>query len=444
MHRSPYGSILIAFLLLVPAGPISSQVEDPAAAQETAPQEEPRDVGLVEETGRRLLQIDVSVRGPAGEVDNLTAADFRLTVGGRTIEEFTVDRVCVDGRGLDVQTAALTPEQAVELPEPPGLNLLFYFDQFFLTARGRVRSLEVARELVVDLIHGNNRAAIVSSGLKMRTVVDLTSDRELLLAGLQEVANDPEQVDSFASTEEMRVQRVYQALGTGMSQSATMAQLNSRMARDIGSSRGVFAGIGASPTLGDQSGSPVDNAVNSFLDSLADDSAAQQREGVREAMNQALDLRRQEQSHTRQGLNRFALALGGLADEDPPKAVVYFADRVRSNPGDHFLELFNFDKMSANGDPSLGWRAAHVNVGASETPAEPSPGVKSWNAEGSKSGSGVVKENGDPVAVVSPALFSATTLQKYVLFPLSVPFGIVKLVVSRGRAKAWNTNGVRN
>jgi hypothetical protein len=65
-----------------------------AAFADAAKQDQTQESGLVEQTGRRLVQLDVSVSGPPEVIDNLEAKDFQLTVGGRPIEEFYADRVC--------------------------------------------------------------------------------------------------------------------------------------------------------------------------------------------------------------------------------------------------------------------------------------------------------------------------------------------------------------
>jgi len=52
------------------------------------------DSGLTEETRRRLVQLDVTVQGPPETIASLTSDDFELTLGGRKIGQFTVDRFC--------------------------------------------------------------------------------------------------------------------------------------------------------------------------------------------------------------------------------------------------------------------------------------------------------------------------------------------------------------
>ena len=85
-------------------------------AQETT--EETRESGIVEQAERRLMQIDVTVRGPAETVEALKPEDFKLTVGREDIEEFVLDRVCIDG-GVGDLDLEQQPELADARPKLP-------------------------------------------------------------------------------------------------------------------------------------------------------------------------------------------------------------------------------------------------------------------------------------------------------------------------------------
>jgi hypothetical protein len=83
--------LLVALLIAcawLGADATPSQVADPATEKER------RDSGLIEETRRRLVQLDVSLTGPPELTADLQAEDFRLVVGGKAIQDFHVDRVC--------------------------------------------------------------------------------------------------------------------------------------------------------------------------------------------------------------------------------------------------------------------------------------------------------------------------------------------------------------
>jgi VWFA-related protein len=272
------------------------------------------DVGLIEETRRRLLQIDVTVRGPAEALEGLTAEDFELDVGGRAIESFLLDPVCIDRGPLALPS--VDPLQAEAADEPPavaprGLVLLLFFDQSHLTAAGRHRSIEMARDLVQDLVTGANRAMIVSSARKVETFAELTTDRRELLDALDRLEADATQLDSYPDLESMRVEQVYREYAEAINHS-------SRRSRRQGST----AGGPGQPSLGSRS-----PTVSQTI--------------MQRVVNLVRQLQQEERWRTERALARFAMVLERLADADPPKAAVYFADRVRSNPGDHYWNMLD-------------------------------------------------------------------------------------------------------
>jgi hypothetical protein len=62
--------------------------------------------------------------------------------------------------------------------------------------------------------------------------------------------------------------------------------------------------------------------------------------GVTHAKTTARQYQRDEKWHTELALARFSMMLGRMDGIDPPKAVLYFADRMRSNAGDHYIAMF--------------------------------------------------------------------------------------------------------
>ena len=156
----------------------------PAVPQDTG--DEPREIDLIEQTGRRLAQLDVSVSGPDGAIQNLTPEDFELVVGGKFIESFIVDRACnIEQRVLPTTTteppdAAQPGPAATAIPLGPRPTYLFYFDQHHLTPAGRQNSLDTARTIVDQLIKDGARAMVVSAGKYIATIQPLTDDRDLM------------------------------------------------------------------------------------------------------------------------------------------------------------------------------------------------------------------------------------------------------------------------
>ncbi|HXV75253.1 MAG TPA: hypothetical protein VD788_02970, partial [Candidatus Polarisedimenticolaceae bacterium] len=151
--------------------------ERPPGADDDAP----RDLGLVERAGRGLVQLDLSVRGSWEAISNLGAQDFRVSVNGNPIEQLTVDRLCGPPAAAETATGGGTEGTPAAHPSP-GASYLFYFDQPMLTAAGRQNSIDIARRMLPELIGDDDRAAIVSAGKRLETLVELTGDTEALLA----------------------------------------------------------------------------------------------------------------------------------------------------------------------------------------------------------------------------------------------------------------------
>jgi VWFA-related protein len=246
---------------------------------------EPLDLGIAEHARRSMVQVDVTVRGEPELVRNLTREDFELVVGGRFLEQFTTDRLCgaVSGDG----SASGPDEPAPDVPgsDPSavgGSTYLFYFDQAHLTLEGRQRSIDVARELVERLVGPTDRATIVSAADEIRVFAEETSDRTLLFEALDELEHDRRQWDFYPSQEEDRVASLVRTTDGGLTQGGTLE----------------------------------------------------------EGLQAARALERDESWRTEKALHRFEIVLGRLATAEPPKAVLYFADTMRAEPGKHYLYLF--------------------------------------------------------------------------------------------------------
>ncbi len=295
-------------------------------------QEEPVETDLIEQAEGRLMQIDVTVRGPADTLAALTAKDFRLAVGREDIEEFVLDRVCIDAgiEGFDLSD----PEVAAAMPR---LRTLLFFDQTHLTSIGRRRSIELARELIPKLLaSGFSEAMIVSASRQLKVVSEWSDDPEALTAALEELFNDTSQISTWADEEDFRVDRLMAAIDrvTEFSQEqmrASNAALNDNTRRSMENISGALLG-----------GASARNQVR------ADESERQQLQAEGEAAMDsfkamarvvARDLSREEASRTAGGLSLFSAALEHMEGHAPPKAIIYFADTMRANAGDFYLGL---------------------------------------------------------------------------------------------------------
>lgn len=268
--------------------------------------EEPRDVGLTEEAGRRLAQLDVTIRGPRDVVSGLTLDDFELLIRGEQIEDFFIDRVCRDTgdepAAAEVAEAAEpdrdSPATGIETTTVPShvapASYLFYFDQAFLTMEGRVQSLEIAADLLRVLIRNGNQAMVVSSGEMLTTYTGLTDDLDELLSALDRIDEDPRQWDPTAMSEESKIQEVLDAMNPDVDRSASTTK----------------------------------------------------------ALGVARRYQREEAFLTERSLQRLRMVLGRMIDLTPPKATIYFADRMRSRPGEHYLDLFSSSQRETSANAS--------------------------------------------------------------------------------------------
>jgi VWFA-related protein len=277
---------------------VVSAGDDPTVGGDIAPVE----VGLEERAERRLVQLDVTVTGPSDAIADLTAEDFELAVMGRPVADFTIDRVCeqtrptgeIGGDRPDADRALPVGPSEPSFP-PRQANILFYFDQAHLNMTGRMRSLELARELVRQLVDDADRATIISSGEDVEAFADATSDRARLLEALDALEHDREQWDMWPQLEDTRVQEIMEM-------------------------RGTFEGAAA-----------VSEAA---------------------AMRLALRYLAEDTWRSNKALRRFSIVLGRFADLDPPNIVLYFADTMRMRAGEHYMYLFG-DRTKYEHHPDL-------------------------------------------------------------------------------------------
>lgn len=264
-------------ILLAPALPT------PLRGQEGAQEEVPRASGLTERSGSRLTQIDISVLGPPELASALTADDFYIKVNFRKLDAFTLDRMCHAPDDAP-QTAALALAETAGsvrtvAGSPP--TFMFYFDQPHLTLGGRQRGLSVARQLVGEIIREGSQAMVVSNADNLKIVAPLTTDTTLLLEALDRLEGDREQWDTYAAEEDSRVSQVVRILNE-----------------------------------------PRETA------------------GVERAIGLARRFQMEETWRAEKSMRRLGMTLKRLSEVTPPKAVILFADTLRSNAGEHYLSFF--------------------------------------------------------------------------------------------------------
>jgi VWFA-related protein len=178
-------------------------------------------------------------------------------------------------------------------------SYVLYFDQSQLTLSGRNRALMLARELVPQLLRGGSRGMVVSNARRLAVLSEFTGDPGALLATLDRLENDLDQWDLFAEQERDRLERVVEILN--------------------------------------------------------------QDANVERAIAMARICQREERWRTERSLRRLESVLGRLSEIEPPKAVIYFADTLRSNAGEHYLRFFG---RPGPGSPVLAAMSADAASGS--------------------------------------------------------------------------------
>jgi len=250
-------------------------------AQETA---EPKASDLLERSSSRLAQIDITALGTPEALASLTAENFTISVRVPTsarpirITDFSFDRLCgAPEPGREEQTAAVG--------QPPG-HYLLYFDQPYLTMEGRMRSIELARDIVSAIADNAGQAMLISNAGALEVVQPLSSQKTQLLDALDRLEHDRTQWDMYAEQESSRVAEVARA-----------------------------------------------------LDELED---------VSYAVSIARRHHREETWRVGRDLRRLKTSLTQLVDLAAPRVVIYFSDTMRSNPGEHYLTFFGQSLINSN------------------------------------------------------------------------------------------------
>lgn len=289
-------------------------LEEVGESEEPGP---PHATGLIERSGSRLAQIDITVLGPPDAVATLEPQDLRIKINRTRIRDFRLDRLCdpagPPGRGTPPDpsdpsgTTGATDTAGVASPGAPGApvlrlpaSYLLYFDQTHLTLRGRLRAIDLAEELLERLLRDGDRAMIVSSSREVRVFQPLTDDLGALQEALRKLEHDDRQWDTYAEREEARVLEVVDAL----------------------------------------------NEQNDF----------------RRAVGVARTHLKEEQWRADRAFRRLELTLGRLVDLDPPKAMIVFSDTLRANAGDHYMSFFGRTLMEKSGLTGLGEQSSMMGL----------------------------------------------------------------------------------
>jgi VWFA-related protein len=215
------------------------------------------------------------------QIDVTVTGPREIVAGlGRADFEIKVRARWLEEFEVDRYCAAPDEEDGASRPgsQGPNVSYLFFFDQPQLTLPGRARAMDVARELITRLVAGGDRAMIVSNAARLAVIEDFTDDPQRLLDALDRLENDRRQWDFHATEEESRIARVVDILN--------------------------------------------------------------REDNVHRAVAMARSFQREEHARTDKSLRRLHIALARLSELDSRKAVVYFADTLRQNPGEHYVSFF--------------------------------------------------------------------------------------------------------
>ena len=320
-------SILVPALALILVLPFTF----PPQAKETAA-EGSAESRLVEKAEVRLAQLDVTVRHAGKNAAGLRPADFSLQVGGREIQAFEVDALCTE-------ISSEGAEPAASLGTRTRATCVLYFDQRHLTAGGRSRAFEIARDLVPRLVESGGRVSIVSSASTLVTLASRSSDPAELIAALDKAAADPEQSDAHAIQEDSQVRQ----LEDEVVKSRDEAWLESyKVKMDAKAEVQHLARVDFDCTA-KACKRPLHNATQALRRRTESEKAfvAEKAENRLDAIARAYEVGERNLAHGE--VSRLRAVLAGLEGVEPPKALVYFADTMRRNAGEHYVRLVRGD-----------------------------------------------------------------------------------------------------
>jgi VWFA-related protein len=193
-------------------------------------------------------------------------------------------------------TSAQAGAAAAREAVSPPVSYVFYFDQPHLTLPGRARALDIARDLVPRLVAHGDRVMIVSNAARLAVIEEFTGDATRLLDALERLEHLRTQWDFYATQEDSRIGRIIDVLNN--------------------------------------------------------------EDNVSRAVGLARSFQREENARTDKSIRRLHIILARLSEVDSRKALVYFADTLRQNPGEHYVSFFGFRVRQAT--PSIGEMATEA------------------------------------------------------------------------------------
>lgn len=295
-----------------------------ARAEETvAP---PRNPGLTERVESRLVQFEVRVSRKGAPVRGLSAKDFDIELGAKSLKAFTVDAMCGDATASPPGTSATRRG-----------SFIFYFDSPELTPEGRRRAIEVARVVAPALLTRGHEVLILENGNSLRAHTKWTHDAAEVSAALDRIASDPGNGDSLrAAAGELNAERLMERFKDAFHESEIQGRMAVRGAKRLdqaaksaraGRDSGALMLVTPPPLNGDEDFAGP-NEVSAKKAAQAANGAV-----LGQYLGEVTTLVHDELWRIERDIERLRGTVRFLALRESPKGIVYFADTLRRDPG---------------------------------------------------------------------------------------------------------------
>jgi hypothetical protein len=295
-----------------------------SARAEKAAVPPPLNPSLTERAESRLVQFEVRVSRKGVPVGGLTADDLDIELGGKPLETFTVDDMCI---------GATAPSPATR----PGA-FIFYFDDPELTVEGRLRAVEVARLVAPSLISHGHDLLILRNGPSLRAETAWTHDAAEVSSALDRIAADPGNRDSLRTAmneiqAERLIDRAHELVHeSNMQFSDAMFDAYRDFANGGDDPRvAMTAGMSAPGKIYSAHGAATPGSKAMFGDAVGFDGRGNAQ--IAELVSEFRTVVQDQLVKNGRDIERLRGAVRSLSLRPSPKGVVYFSDTLRRDPG---------------------------------------------------------------------------------------------------------------
>jgi VWFA-related protein len=164
-------------------------------AQKNQPEQKPQNTSGTIRVQVGLVQTDVTVYDKQGRfVDDLKPEQFALLVDGKPQPISFLELVSTRGPEEMSAAAKITDNRAIPLPGTPanlpteGRTLLFFIDDWHLSADSMIRSREALYRLIDRTMGPNDKAAVFAASRQLGFLQQLTDNKSVLQRALERLA----------------------------------------------------------------------------------------------------------------------------------------------------------------------------------------------------------------------------------------------------------------